>query len=109
MNNTDSNINIKGILNPQLLISNIGYIMFLAFLCLAYIYNHHAAEKKIRETNQLNKEIKELRWYYIATKSDLTQRTKLSEISKAIEPFGLKSPTRAPQKLIIEPVNPNTK
>lgn len=55
--------------------------------------------KKIRRINKLGKEIKELKWEYINVKSELMFRSKMSEVSKSVEPLGLKQLSSPPQKI----------
>ncbi|WP_246197871.1 FtsL-like putative cell division protein [Chitinophaga agrisoli] len=89
-------------INYRALVANMPFILFLSLLALVYIANSHLAEKKIRRINKLGKEIKELRWEYLNVKSELMFRSKMSEVSKAVEPLGLKSLNNPPQKIEIK-------
>ncbi|HVI46543.1 MAG TPA: FtsL-like putative cell division protein [Chitinophaga sp.] len=89
-------------INYRALVQNLPFIGFLSFLALIYIANSHLAEKKIRRINQLGKEIKELKWEYINVKSELMFRSKMSEVSKSVEPLGLKQLSSPPQKIILK-------
>lgn len=91
-------------INYKVMTQNMPFILFLALLALVYIANSHLAEKKIRRINKLGKEIKELKWEYLNVKSELMFRSKMSEVSKAVEPLGLKQLNMPPQKI----VQPNT-
>ncbi|WP_225859982.1 MULTISPECIES: FtsL-like putative cell division protein [Chitinophaga] len=91
-------------INYKAMTQNMPFILFLALLALIYIANSHLAEKKIRRINKLGKEIKELKWEYLNVKSELMFRSKMSEVSKAVEPLGLKQLNMPPQKI----VQPNT-
>ncbi|ASZ15162.1 hypothetical protein KTO58_00205 [Chitinophaga pendula] len=91
-------------MNYKAMTQNMPFILFLALLALIYIANSHLAEKKIRRINKLGKEIKELKWEYLNVKSELMFRSKMSEVSKAVEPLGLKQLNMPPQKI----VQPNT-
>ncbi len=77
-------------INYQLITGNLPFLLFLAVIALVYIANSHLAEKKVRRINKLSSEIKELKWEYLSVKSELMFRSKLSEVSKAVEPLGLK-------------------
>jgi hypothetical protein len=55
-----------------------------------YIYNGHYADKTIRNINTVNKELDELNYEYKTLKSEVMFRSKQSELSKAVEPLGLK-------------------
>ncbi len=89
-------------INYRVLVQNMPYILFLSVLALIYIANSHLAEKKIRRINQLSKEIKELKWEYINVKSELMFRSKMSEVSKSVEPLGLKTLSSPPQKILLK-------
>lgn len=76
------------------------YFLFLILIGIIYITNTNIADKKIREINKLNKELKELRSEYIITKSELMFLSKQSELAKRVEPLGLKESTQQPYLII---------
>ncbi len=86
---------------------NLPFILFLAVVALVYIANNHLAEKKIIRINRLSREIKELKWEYLSVKSELMFRSKLSEVSKAVEPLGLKELSTPPQRIVPKEQNNN--
>ncbi|MGX5820489.1 FtsL-like putative cell division protein [Chitinophaga lutea] len=86
-------------INYRLITQNLPFILFLAVVALVYIANAHLAEKKVRRINKLSKEIKELKWEYLSVRSELMFRSKLSEVSKAVEPLGLKELSTPPQRI----------
>jgi len=92
-------------INYQALVYNMPFILFLSALALVYIANSHLAEKKIRRINKLGREIKELRWEYLNVKSELMFRSKMSEVSKAVAPLGLKPLNNPPQKIEVRKVD----
>lgn len=89
-------------INYRAITQNMPFILFLSALALIYIANSHLAEKKIRRINKLGREIKELKWEYLNVKSELMFRSKMSEVSKAVEPMGLKPLSSPPQKIELE-------
>jgi hypothetical protein len=89
-------------INYQLITQNLPFLLFLAVLALVYIANSHLAEKKVRRINKLSKEIKELKWEYLSVKSELMFRSKLSEVSKTVEPLGLKELNAPPQRIEVK-------
>lgn len=89
-------------INYRLITQNLPFILFLAVIALVYIANSHLAEKKVRKINKLSKEIKELKWEYLSVKSELMFRSKLSEVSKAVEPLGLKELSTPPQRIEVK-------
>lgn len=75
------------------------FLFFLALLAIVYIANTYYAEKKIRETNEIKKELKELRYNYISSKSELMFHSKQSEIVKMLSKTGIKESKEPPQKI----------
>ncbi len=89
-------------INYRLITQNLPFILFLSVLALIYIANSHLAEKKIRKINKLSRDIKELKWDYLNLKSTLMFQSKMSEVSKAVEPLGLKELSTPPQRIIVK-------
>lgn len=86
-------------INYKLITQNQTFLFFLAVIALVYITNAQLAEKKVRRINKLGKEIRELKWEFLSAKSELMFRSKLSEVSKAVEPLGLKELNTPPQQI----------
>jgi hypothetical protein len=76
------------------------FLVFITFLAFIYIANNYYAERKIRKINALRKELKELRYEYITTKSKLTELTKQSQLAKKLENSGIVESTD-PIKIIV--------
>ena len=76
--------------NYQFIVKNIPFFLFLSLLAILYIYNGHHADKLIRKITKTEKNIKELQYEYKTVKSEVTFRSKASELAKAVEPLGLK-------------------
>lgn len=85
----------------QTIIHNLPFVFFLAAIAIIYIANAHYAEKNIREMSQIEKEMNEMRWEYMTTKSELEYISKQSEVAKMIEPSGLKELQEPPKKIMI--------
>jgi hypothetical protein len=86
----------KRLLNYQWIVKNFYFFLFLSFLAVIYIYNGHYADKTIRNINAMNKELDELNYEYKTLKSEVMFRSKQSELSKNVEPYGLKELTAPP-------------
>lgn len=69
------------------------FLIFLAFLAFVYIANNYLAENKIREISRLNKEIKEIRYEFITTKSKLEDLSKQSKLATKLKARGVKEST----------------
>ncbi len=83
-------------LNYQSAVKQVPFFLFLTVLAVFYIYNGHYADKTIRSINQTAKELKELKYEYIAVKSEVMFQSKPSELIKAVEPLGLKELVQSP-------------
>ena len=81
-------------------IRSLPFIFFLAAIGIAYIANSHYAEKNVREIDQIEKQLNELRWDYMTTKSQLENISKQSEVAKMVEPSGLKELVVPPKKIV---------
>ncbi len=80
----------------------VPFFLYLIGIGILYITNGNIADKKIREINKLNKELKELRSEYIITKSELMFLSKQSEIAKRAKPLELKETTQQPYLIITD-------
>lgn len=78
------------------------FFFFIIGIGIIHVYNSHQAEGMNRRKVKLEREMKELRWEYMSVKSDLMQRSKLSDIEKALEHTGLKTGQTPPLKIIVK-------
>ena len=69
------------------------FLVFVAFLAFVYIANNYLAEDKIRKINRLTKELKEIRYEFITTKSKLGELTKQSKLADKLESKGIREST----------------
>jgi len=83
-------------LNYQSIVKQVPFFLFLTLLAVVYIFNGHYADKTMRKLNSTAKEVKELKYEYIAAKSKVMYQSKQSELVKVVEPLGLKELTQAP-------------
>ena len=101
----------KGILGGELITEKtfrlFTFLLFIAFLAFIYIANNYLAEEKIREINHLHKELKELRFEFIDSKSDLMELSKQSRISKRLETVGVKENRQPVKTLKVKRLNEN--
>lgn len=86
-------------LNYQSIVKQVPFFLFLTALAVAYIFNGHYADKTIRKINRTAKEVKELKYEYIAVKSKVIFQSKQSELVKTVEPLGLKELVQSPTVL----------
>ena len=76
-------------------------IFYVLFFVLMYIGNQHFVEKKIREINKMEKEVEELRTYFITIKNNYMFSKKESEVLKRVKKIGLESSKVPPEKIIL--------
>jgi hypothetical protein len=91
-----------GTLSAQLVLRNLPFVFFLAFLAVIYIANAHYSERTVREIQGLQDELKELRWKYMSLKSELMYNSMQSEVEKKALEEGLSQGRNLPKKIIIE-------
>jgi hypothetical protein len=77
----------------------IPYLGYLTIIALIYISNTYYAEKTFRQIERTKRELKELRFQYISSKSELMFYSKQTEIAKRVINTGLKETTIPPFKI----------
>jgi hypothetical protein len=77
------------------------FLVFISALATLMIASSHAADRKVHEIAELNKEVQELRSEFVHTRSKV-QRLKLeSVIRDRVKVSGLVPATIPPQKIIV--------
>ncbi len=92
------------VLANQLIIKQLPYILYLTFLAVIYIGNRYHAEKIVRETTRLKKEIQELRAESISTSAELMYKSTKTQVLKAIREknLGLEEAVVPPGKIVVD-------
>lgn len=98
-NKTNPKNPLRGLLNYEWIVKNIGFFLFLSVLAVLYIANGHMADKTIRRINTINNDLKELQFKYKTLKSELMYKTEESQIVKLVEPMGLKISKDMPERI----------
>lgn len=83
-------------------VNNLPFLAYLFGLGILYIANSHYAEKTVILTNRMEKEVKELRSDYIATRSELMFASKQSEVAKAVQQMGIYESRTPPKKIVVK-------
>ena len=78
-----------------------NYLLFLAAIALVYIANSYYTEDIARKIDKINRELKELQFEYISTKSEVMHHGKQSELARKLQPTGLKESVEPVKKIII--------
>lgn len=90
-----------GNISAELVFKNLPFVLFLGFIAMIYIANAHYSEKKVRQIQNLQGELKQQRWQYMSLKSELMYQSKRSEVIKSVKPLGLKAKKQRPNKIVV--------
>ncbi len=90
------------ILTREVVVRLVPYFLFLTGICIAYIANSYYAEKTIRQTIRIRKEIKEQESEYLSTKSELMMCSRQSELAARLDTTGVKESLIPPVKIFVE-------
>ncbi len=82
--------------------NNIRYILLISTLAILYIGNARYAERQLRKINEIQSRLKQLRWEYMSTTSDLMFKSKQTEVAKLVAPLGLEELKQPPKKIVIK-------
>ena len=88
--------------SAALFLKNLPFVLFLATLVMVYIANTLYSEKKVRQIQLLEQELKEMRWHYIQLKSNLMYNGKRTEVVKQVDDLGMKPPSGYINKIVVE-------
>ena len=91
------------VLTRDRVVRQLPFALFITFLIILYIGNRYHAEKMIRETMELQTELRELRARSISTASELEFMSRQSEVAKLVEKkgLGLKEAVEPPIKISV--------
>lgn len=92
------------LLTRDTVVRQLPFVLFITFLIILYIGNRYHAEKVIRETMQLQTEVRELRARAISTASELEFISRQSEVAKMISKrsMGLQEAVDPPIKITVK-------
>ncbi len=82
-------------------VRQINFILFLAILGVIYIANSYYAESIARQIDRVTRDLKELQFEYISSKSQVMQHSKQSELTRKLSSTGLKESVTPVKKIII--------
>lgn len=88
-----------GAAGTSMMIRNMPFICFLTFLGIIYIANAHYAEKKVRDIQTLQAELKEIRWEYMSLKSEVMYQGKQLRIAEKVKNLGIVELKEKPFKI----------
>lgn len=74
----------------ELLMKNLPFIFYIAFLGIIYIANSHYATKTVKQVNDTQVKMREMRWKIYSRKAELMYQSKLTEMATKVKDLGLK-------------------
>ena len=77
----------------------IPFVLFVSGWMILYIANHQYGEKTLGKMDKLHKELKELKADFYTSNAELSDQTIQSQVTKKVEPLGLKELTSPPQRM----------
>jgi hypothetical protein len=77
-------------------------VLFVMVLGLFYIGNTHHAERTVRQINNIQAEVEDLRADYTTLKADLMFSSKQSEVARKVKSYGLQESLTPPHKIVVE-------
>jgi hypothetical protein len=92
------------VLTRDKVVRQLPFVLYITFLIILYIGNRYHSEKVIRQTMELQTELKELRARAISTASELEFISRQSEVAKLVESkgLGLQEAVEPPIKITVE-------
>lgn len=109
MEKPEKKISIKKLTSGNFLsregfLNQLPFILYLSVLGLIYITNHFNAEKVLRETQKLEKELHEMRAESITRASYLMEISKQSQVSNLVKErnLGLEEAVTPPRQIIVK-------
>jgi len=89
-----------GAYTTDLVFGNFFFVLFLGFLGVIYIANAHLAERRVREIQSLEKEIKLLKWEYMSIKRGVLLQSMQSDLDGRVEGGGLRLSPQGPKVIL---------
>jgi len=75
--------------SEKIILKNLGYISLLTILAAIYIGNRFHAEKITRETNKIQREVRDLRSEALSTSNDLMYASRQSVVIRQVREKGI--------------------
>lgn len=95
----ENHLNVNPLIEEGLPLKYLPHVLYVCFLGIIYIGNSHFAERTIRKIDRLQLEVENLRADYTTMKADYMFDSKQSEVSKKVEPMGLRESLKPPFKI----------
>jgi hypothetical protein len=91
-------------LSDRIILKNLGYIVFLAFLGAFYIANRFHAEELVRRSARLQSEVNEMRADALSISAELMRSSRQSEVMRLVRErgLGLEELTEPPYRIVVK-------
>jgi Bacteriodetes cell division protein (FtsL-like) len=89
-------------LTKEAVLGNMRFILFCAGLMLGYIAYGYWTERTVRDLDQTNAELKEMRSEYLTVRSHLEQAQQQSHVASDISTLGLKESKTPPMRITVD-------
>ena len=83
------------------ILSNLVYFLFIGFLAILYIGNAHLAERNVRNIQELQRDIREMRWSFMSLQSENMYNSLRSEVVDRVKDDGLRLHRGKPIKIVV--------
>ncbi|MFN8309645.1 MAG: FtsL-like putative cell division protein [Chitinophagales bacterium] len=87
------------------IVMSLPFVLFLVVLGFLHIANNHLAESYARQIARTDKQVRNLRWEYMETTNNLMKKSRLGEVAKLVEPYGLKELHQPPYLIEVKAEN----
>lgn len=86
----------------QVLLKNIGFVLFLSLILLIDIANARYGQRTVREIEELKTEVQQQGYLYNSLSTEVMNSSKKSEITRRVEPLNLEPSKVAPRKIVVK-------
>ena len=96
---TSMTLNELSFVTSELILKNVPFVIFLGFLATIYIANAHYAERNVRKIQVHQKDLKELRWFYMSLQAENMYNSKRSQVIDKVTKEGLRTTRSKPKRI----------
>ncbi len=82
-----------GILTEDFIVKQFKLLILIAFLCILFISNRYACLKKISEIEDLNRQLRDVKYENLVISTELTMNSRQSQIELILQNRGLELKT----------------
>lgn len=98
----EDNLKVFALFDDGVPVKYLPYVLYVIGIGVFYIWNSHNAERNIRRTEKLQKQVDELRADYTTLQASYMYSSKQSEVAKRVNKLGLYESSEPPYKIVVE-------